>query len=400
MPNIAQRFTLVAAAALLAIIAAVWFISTASGQSGVEPPTDLAATATAHNQVQLSWTGSTSPDVDYYQVLRKQTSPAKTAFLDAGASSGTSFTDNGVEGESRYIYRVRTVSTSGEESPRSLRAVVVTPAEELDPTPTPTPTATPEPTATATPTPAPTNTPTPVPAPAKVRGLTARQQSGDNPVSVTWTAPDGATKYQVEREQVPTPQSGRDIFDIDTAATSYSDSGTEYNTRYSYRVRAGNNAGYGAWSKAARITTMRKPGTPDKPTNVSATQRSGTLTVVIRWNAPSGEEDVDGYSLNRRTVDDGTGSEIATPGSTSTSHTDSDVTADTIYTYWIYAHNDNGNGPSSSLGRYTYRRSSPTPPTSRRTWSFPRRPQERWCSPGARPTVAPRQPSTASTASR
>ncbi|MYC38449.1 MAG: fibronectin type III domain-containing protein [Chloroflexi bacterium] len=168
-------------------------------------------------------------------------------------------------------------------------------------------------------------------------------------MTVTWSASDGATKYQVEREKVPTPQSDRDVFDIDTATTSYSDSGTGYNTKYSYRVRAGNDAGYGAWSSTATITTMKQPGTPDKPTGVSVTQPSGTLTVIITWTAPAGAEDVDGYSLRRRTVDDGSVSEIATPGPDATSHTDENVAADSLYTYWVYAHNDTGNGPNSSL---------------------------------------------------
>ena len=56
------------------------------------------------------------------------------------------------------------------------------------------------------------------------------------------------------------------ISDVATPATSYDDSNTEYDTEYLYRVRAGNDDGYGEWSDLDRMTangpTSPRPGNP------------------------------------------------------------------------------------------------------------------------------------------
>ncbi len=204
--------------------------------------------------------------------------------------------------------------------------------------------------------------------PAQIRSAGAAQDSGDNPVTVSWTASTGANKYQVEREKVPTTEEERDIFDVGNV-TSYDDSGTEYSTKYSYRVRAGNDSGYGPWSNGARITTMRQPGTPDKPGNLTASSNDDG-SISLSWTAPQGTEEVTGYSVNRRNIDDGTETEIATPDAETTSHTDSGVTAGTTYAYWVYAKSSVGDGSATSWETIEAQEPQTDPPDKPRTMSL------------------------------
>ncbi len=177
--------------------------------------------------------------------------------------------------------------------------------------------------------------------------VTTSQSSGDNPVTVTWTASEGATKYQVERDEVPTLVSDRDVFDSSTATTTYEDNGTEYNTKYAYRVRAGNDHGYGPWSDGARITTQRKPGTPAAPANLTTANTSfGDITLA--WGDPPGPEAVDHYSVMRLNLSDMGQQEVAKLDGDAASYTDDTVQERTWYSYWIYASNEHGDSPSTS----------------------------------------------------
>ena len=311
------RYTLPTAATLItALLLILRLAGSAEARNNVPGrPTGLTAAAADHDTVELAWTApETGGAVDHYRIFRRNMDDPGSRLTRAGTARTTSHTDGGLEAGTRYAYRVSAAGTGDRQSRRSQRATVTT-QEAI---------------------------------PVQVRSVAGSQESGNDPVTVTWSAPDGATKYQVERERVPAPAEDRDTFDIDTAATSYQDTATEYNTKYSYRVRAGNGAGYGPWSAGVRITTQRKPGTPDKPTNLSLEQPAGTTTVVITWEPPTGDETVDGYSVRRRTVEDGTETEVAAPDGGVTSHTDDTVDRDTWYTYRVHARNTAGTGPDST----------------------------------------------------
>lgn len=326
----------VLAALMLALMAvALWTATDALASNRAGKPTNLTATATAHDTVDLSWTApETGAEVKHYRIFRRDTGTEGSKLKRVGTSTATSHSDTGLEPSTNYLYRVDAVPHSGKASRKSDRAIVTTQAET----------------------------------PAQVRSVGTAQNSGDNPVTVTWTASTGATKYQVEREKVPTPEEDRDVFDAGNV-TSYEDNGTEYNTKYSYRVRAGNDNGYGPWSSGARITTMRQPGTPDKPGNLSATSNSdGSITLT--WTAPSGTEAMDSYSVNRRDMSDGTETEIATPDSETTSYTDQDVTAGTTYAYWVYATNGVGDGPATSWETIEAQEAQSNPPDKPKTMTI------------------------------
>ena len=197
--------------------------------------------------------------------------------------------------------------------------------------------------------------------PAQVRSAQAVQRSNETQVRVSWSDSEGATKYQVERNTDPPTANDPVVTDITDTSTSHVDSDTSYDTSYRYRVRAGNDAGYGTWSETARITTDREPGTPAAPGSFTATE-DDPGTVQASWSAPTGPEDVGGYRLYRRHIASGTESLLASLGASATSHDDSTVAAETIYTYWVRAHNSTGASPKSRLETVTTQVQSPRVP--------------------------------------
>ena len=73
---------------------------------------NLVATALGMNQVTLTWTPSTgNAGVAKYEVERKE--PGSTRFVHVGTTTGTSYTDTGLEAGSSYSYRVLVRDATG-----------------------------------------------------------------------------------------------------------------------------------------------------------------------------------------------------------------------------------------------------------------------------------------------
>ena len=109
--------------------------------------------------------------------------------------------------------------------------------------------------------------------PGQVQDVSATQESAESPVNSSWTSITRATTYQVERETTTNLSADPVISDVATPATSYHDSNTEYDTEYLYRVRAGNDDGYGEWSDLDRIPTAREPGSASQCTTQRGRRR-------------------------------------------------------------------------------------------------------------------------------
>ena len=258
------------------------------------------------------------------QVYRLAWAPSEGNFLGKNNSewnafpTSTSHTETGLDEGTAYKFKVRAKFASPPVSNWSQR-VTFTTSENAD---------------ALTP-------------PPQVRSAQAAQQVGQTPVTVSWSASEGATKYQVERQNNPSGVNAPVTTDIEGGATtSHQDSSTDYNTSYLYRVRAGNDACYGTWSRSVRITTNREPGTPAAPGSFTGSETTPG-TVNVSWTAPDGTDALTGYKVYRRTVGTGTETLLATLGTDQTSHTDTGVEAETIYFYWAKAYNDTGDSPES-----------------------------------------------------
>ena len=123
-----------AAALLLALMATVLITSDVFAQSDKPGrPTDLTASSVSHNGVELSWTASTGgAAVKHYIVLRRNLDDSAGTMERIDTSTGTSYSDSGLQPETQYAYRVKAVGTDGQKSRQSQRVVVTTAADPAE----------------------------------------------------------------------------------------------------------------------------------------------------------------------------------------------------------------------------------------------------------------------------
>jgi chitodextrinase len=281
-------------------------------------PSGLSAKAVAHDQVDLSWAAASDPEsgVARYNIYRNGTV--------VGSSTSTSFSDTGLTGSTQYSYQVTAVNGDGLEGPPTATVVVTTPRP-------------------------PDTTPPTVPT-----GLGATATSPTR-VNLTWGASSdpesGVASYNIYRDGAQVGSS---------TSTSFTDTGVQGGTTYSYQVSAVNGEGLESGrSAAANVTTPAPADTtpPTVPTGLAASTPSPT-SVDLTWNASSDPESgVATYNIYR----DGT---IA-GSSTTTSFTDGSVQAGATYSYRVSAINGDGveSAQSSPLSVTTPSGGDASPPT-------------------------------------
>jgi chitodextrinase len=279
----------------------------AEGGSDTEAPSapgSLSATATSSTSAALSWSAATD-DVGVlgYRIFRNGS--------EVGTSSSTGFNDTGLSPSTVYSYSVIAFDAAGNNSSTSPSAIVTTPAGSQPDTQAPT-------------------------APGTLNAVA----TGSSSIDLSWSvATDnvGVTGYRIIRNgaQVGTATS-----------TSYIDLGLTPSTTYTYTViayDAANNAS--AASAPASATTNAVGGgdtqSPGAPAGLSATA-TGTSTVDVAWSASTDNVGVTGYRIFRN------GNQVGT--TSSTSFTDSGLSAATVYTYSVVAFDAAGNtsAPSGS----------------------------------------------------
>jgi chitodextrinase len=192
-------------------------------------PTSLSATATAYNNVDLSW-GASSDNlgVTGYRIQRSTNGGAFVVVKQVGAVTG--YSDNTVAGSTSYTYRVQALDAAGNVSQASNSASATTPVAPDTAAPT-------------------------APSGVKASAVSAAQ------VNLTWNASTdnvGVTAYDVYRAT-----GGSSTFTLiaTVAGTtrSYPSTGLTANTRYTYYVKARDAAGnVSAASNHANATTKPK----------------------------------------------------------------------------------------------------------------------------------------------
>jgi chitodextrinase len=171
--------------------------------------------------------------------------------------------------------------------------------------------------------------------PSVPTGIQAIGQSTTS-ILVSWTASTdnvGVTGYEVYRN---TTQVGT------SSATNYTDTGLSASTSYSYTVSAYDAVGnHSAQSAPPVVGTTLEPDTtpPSVPTNVSATVLS-ISSVELSWTASTDNRGVLGYKVQRDGIHIGTVS--------TTSYTDTGLTAGTTYSYTVSAYDEDGNDSAQS----------------------------------------------------
>jgi fibronectin type 3 domain-containing protein len=160
-------------------------------------------------------------------------------------------------------------------------------------------------------------------------------------IDLTWgastdTGGSGLAGYRIYRNGGASP-----IATVTT--TSYSDTGLAASTQYSYTVRAVDGAGNASANSGAAAATTQSPPAPDTtppsvPQNVQATA-VGATRIDLTWSASTdtGGSGLAGYRVYR----DGNATPIATVATASYSNTN--LTANTSYSYQVRAYDNNGN---------------------------------------------------------
>lgn len=172
-------------------------------------------------------------------------------------------------------------------------------------------------------------------APGTPTNLTAT--SGDMQVTLNWSAPNGATSYNVKRAN--SSRSAYNVIATNVANPSYTDTGLNDGNAYYYEVQAVNTAGVSPYTKDVAAIPM--PPLPGAPTGLTATP--GNALVALSWSAvPDASE----YLIKRATSSGGPFANlIAVKG---TAYTNKGLLNYHTYYYEVCAVDLTGDGPVCS----------------------------------------------------
>ncbi|MDX2004016.1 MAG: PQQ-dependent sugar dehydrogenase [Meiothermus sp.] len=280
-------------------------------------PQNLSAEPLSSRQIALRW--EASPGAGRYVVERQNPG---LGFTQVTEVSNTQLTVEDLTPGTRYAFRVKAANEFGESGWAEASA------------------ATPE---------APQAPPQAPPAP---QGLSAEVLSSSQ-ARLSWEASPGATHYTVER------RSGEGPFTkiADQPAPPYTVEGLSASTAYTFRVRAGNEVGYGEGAEV-NLTTPAPPLQPPAP---PANLRSANLTATsaeLSWDAMP---EAQSFNLERGLGDSPTEwTNVTLPSATMTRYPDTNLRPATTYTYRLRARNAAGPGAWATHTLTT--RSAPTPP--------------------------------------
>ncbi|MGZ6825189.1 MAG: fibronectin type III domain-containing protein, partial [Mycobacteriales bacterium] len=287
-------------------------------------PGALAVTGSASNSVSLSWSASTDDTgVAGYTVYRDG------ALLATVAGTATTYVDGTVAPETRYGYSVDAFDAAGNHSAATAAVTVTTPAA-VDTVP-----------------------------PAAPTGLTATAVSSAK-VHVSWTASTdnvSVTGYTVYRNGSP-------LATTDGQTTAWDDTTVAASTTYTYTVDAFDAGGnHSSQTAGVDATTPAPPDTaaPSVPGSPAATA-VGSGRVDVTWTASTDDTGVTGYTVYRGAT------AVATVGGSTTSFSDTGLTASTTYSYTVDAFDAAGNrsartAPVSATTAAPADTTAPTVPT-------------------------------------
>ena len=199
-------------------LAFLFLLISAISASAQNPPTGLTATAIANEQIRLNWTAPATPTPSGYHVYRESATQTRlriTTLNEVGASA-TSFVDDDPALVAGTAYTYVVTSYIGTTEPIAESAA----SNEATATPVATPSA---------------------PLNLKVTGRTSTT------VSLSWGEVDGATSYTIFRD-------GEEVDEVE--GTTFTDTGLELSTTYSYNVRAITAGGTSGNSNTVTVTTF------------------------------------------------------------------------------------------------------------------------------------------------
>jgi len=171
-------------------------------------------------------------------------------------------------------------------------------------------------------------------------------------IIVSWSSVTGATGYYVYRSS---SSSGTYYYEGNVTTNSYTDTGLSANATYYYKVSAYNSTGESAQSSS--VSAKTSISIPATPTGLSASAASSS-SITVSWSAVTGAT---GYKIYRSSSSYDTYSSVGDV--TTTSFTDTGLSANTTYYYKVSAYDSGGESTqSSSVSAKTDKPIPTTPP--------------------------------------
>ncbi|QOV88077.1 fibronectin type III domain-containing protein [Humisphaera borealis] len=256
-------------------------------------PSNLAATAASHSDVNLTWTDAQGETA--YTIERSANAGSTWSTLTtAVAANATTYTDTTATEETAYLYRIRATNAAGSSANVTSASVTTLPAAPAD--------------------------------------VVATSESSDT-ISLSWTDVSSAESgYKIER-QIESSGNWVQIATVGGNVTSYVDPTCDESVAYEYRVRATSGPRNSAYSNTTVATTIPFP--PDSLV-VTATSAS---SISLQWTNPSNAPTM---VIERSTDGGDTFTAIGTTGQGGTTYTNTGLSADTTYVYRIRAYNGDG----------------------------------------------------------
>jgi hypothetical protein len=275
-------------------------------------PSNLAATEVTTSSVTLGWTDNSSTENGF--CVEQLVDSTWTQIGSTPDSNITTFSLTGLDPGTAYSYRVLAFNGSG-NSAATGTVTVTTTAVSLAPA-------------------APTNLEATAVTTSSVTLGWTDNSSNENGFCVERLI--GSTWTQIGS----TP---------DSNITTFSHTGLDSGTAYSYRVLAFNGSGNSAATSTVTATTVSVNQPPAAPSGLSATPASGK-NIDLAWTDNSSNEN--GFAIERR-KSGGTWSQVGSTDSGATTYRDGGRKSGTTYVYRIRAFNRNGNSAYTAEARVT-----------------------------------------------